>query len=76
MLSLDKILFILKDGNWHSIQAISESMNIPQNKLTNIIDFLKGFDFIKIDNTQKKLKLQPPLLKFINELSKHEQETA
>jgi predicted transcriptional regulator len=75
MLSLDKILLILKDGNWHSIQALSENINIPQNKLTHIIDFLTEFDFIQLDDTQKKAKLQKPLFKFINELARLEQET-
>jgi predicted transcriptional regulator len=76
MPSLDKILLTLKDGNWHNIQAISENINIPQNKFTHIIDFLTEFDFIQIDNTQKKVKLQPPLFKFIKELSRLEQEIA
>ena len=76
MLSLDKILLILKDGNWHSIQSISESINVPQDKMTHIIGFLTEFDFIQLDNTQKKVKLQPPLFKFINELARLEQETA
>jgi len=75
MLSLDKILFILKDGEWQSIQSISESINVPQDKMTHIIGFLTEFDFIQLDNTQKKVKLQPPLFKFINELSRLEQET-
>ena len=76
MLSLDKILLILKDGNWHTIQSISESINVPQDKMTHIIGFLTEFDFIQLDGTQKKVKLQPPLLKFINEMSRLEQETA
>ena len=76
MLSLDKILLILKDGEWQSIQSISESINVPQDKMTHIIGFLTEFDFIQLDNTQKKVKLQPPLFKFINELARIEQETA
>jgi predicted transcriptional regulator len=76
MLSLDKILLILKDGNWHAIQTLSENINIPQNKLIHVIDFLTEFDFIQLNDTQKKVKLQPPLFNFINELARLELETA
>ena len=76
MLSLDKILLILKDGEWHGIQALSEYINVPQDKMAHIIGFLTEFDFIQLDDTQKKVKLQPPLFKFINELSRLKQETA
>lgn len=46
MEELDVILELIKDSQWHSIGEIQKEVNLPSDKLNEIIRFLKEQAFI------------------------------
>ena len=73
---IDDILWLLKDGEWHDLQEIAEKVPLSPAKTELVVSFLAEYDFVQLNENTKEVKLQSPLLKFINELQRLEQETA
>ena len=76
MSTIDDILWLLKDGEWHDLKEIAEKVALPQTKAELVVSFLGEYDFIQLNENNKKVRLQPPLLEFIKEIQRLEQETA
>jgi len=64
---IGKILEILNDGQWHSIEDIklTEKLNDSQSKA--ITKFLSVYDFITLDEENKKMKLKETARKFLTQ---------
>ena len=73
---IDEILWLLKDGEWHDLKEIAEKAALPKVKAEMIVSFLGEYDFVQLNENTKKVRLQPPLLEFIKEIQRLEQETA
>ena len=73
---IDDILLLLKDGEWHDLQEIAEKVALSHTKTEVVFSFLAEYDFVQLNENTKEVKLQSPLLKFINELQRLEQKTA
>jgi DNA-binding IclR family transcriptional regulator len=76
MSTIDEILWLLKDGEWHSLEEIAEKAEIPQVKAEMVVSFLGEYDFIQINKDLKKVKLKPSILEFFNEIQRIEKEDA
>ena len=76
MSTIDDILWLLTDGEWHDLKEIAEKAALPQTKAELVISFLGEYDFVQLKENTKKVRLQPPSLEFIKELQHLEQETA
>jgi len=76
MSSIDNILLLLKDGEWHDLNQIAEKLPISPAKAELAVSFLAEYNFVKLTENTTKVKLQSPLFRFINELQRLEQETA
>ena len=74
MSTLDEVLYLLKDGKWHNIKEIAEKTELPENKAEAILEFLNDYDFIQLNETNKKTKLKPSTAKFIKEIQQLEKE--
>ncbi len=75
MLSMiDEILWSLKDGRWHTLREIAEKSYLVESKAKLIISFLSKYSFIQLDENEKKAKLLPQMLNFINEIQSLEKE--
>ena len=46
---IDDVLDLLKDGEWHNLKHLARDLKLNQEKLQQIIRFLKNLDLIKID---------------------------
>ncbi|MCW4014842.1 MAG: hypothetical protein NWF06_00570 [Candidatus Bathyarchaeota archaeon] len=73
MSTIDKILFLLKDGKWHDLNEITQKVTSSKTKSEMAVNFLKEYDFIK-QNQDTKVKLQPTILNFITTLQRLETE--
>jgi DNA-binding IclR family transcriptional regulator len=76
MSTIDEILWLLKDGEWHDLEEIAEKAEIPQVKAEMVVSFLGEYDFIQINKDLKKVKLKPSILEFFNEIQRIEKEDA
>ncbi|MQY62337.1 hypothetical protein GH146_03505 [archaeon] len=76
MSTIDEILWLLKDGEWHDLKEIAEKAALPKVKAETVVSFLGEYDFVQLNENTKKVRLQPPLLEFIKEIQRLEQETA
>ena len=74
MSALDNILWLLKNGKWHDVQEITNTLALPKAKTEIVISFLEEYNFIQLDEDVKKIKLQPSILEFIEGIQ-HLEET-
>jgi DNA-binding IclR family transcriptional regulator len=65
---IDDILFMLRNGDWCDLKDIAQKIAVPPTKALLIFDFLAEFDFIHLNKNTKRVKLQLPLLKFMNDI--------
>ena len=72
MSTIDEILWLLKDGNWHDLEEIVEKAEIPKVKTEMVLRFLNEYDFIQIKDL--KVKIKPSILEFFNEIQRIEKE--
>jgi len=74
--TLDEILWFLKDGKWHNLTEIIEKSPSTKPTTEMALSFLQEYNFIQIDENERKAKLHPPVLNFINEIQRVEKEEA
>lgn len=61
---IDRILELLQDFRWHSIEEINKETTIPDEKLNQILLFLQEQFLISKEN--EKLRITPKGLKFLD----------
>ena len=76
MTAIDEILWLLKDGEWHDLKEITEKTSLPKFKAEIAVSFLGKYDFILFNETARKVRLQPSMLDFIDEIQRIEKEEA
>jgi hypothetical protein len=54
---LEKLLNLLSDNVWHNIDEIAKTLEIPQDKLQQIIKFLTETDMIQHNSATNQIKL-------------------
>lgn len=72
MSTIDDVIMLLKDGKWHDIQEVTETVTLPKPKTEMIISFLTEYDFIQHEEDTKKIKLQTSMLEFIEGIQRLE----
>ncbi len=76
MSAIDEILWLLKDGEWHDLKEITEKVALPKFKVEIVVSFLGEYDFIQLNENFRRVKLQPSILEFIEEIQHLEKEEA
>jgi len=71
MSTIDDVIMLLKDGKWHDIKEVTETVTLPKSKTEMIISFLIEYDFIQQEGT-KKIRLQASMLEFIEGIQRLE----
>ncbi|MHC3128629.1 MAG: hypothetical protein IBV52_00940 [Candidatus Bathyarchaeota archaeon] len=74
MSTIDEILCLLKDGEWHDLKEITKKVALPKYKAEMAVSFLGEYDFIQLNENIRRVKLQPLILKFIEEIQRLEKE--
>ena len=66
MSAIDDVVDLLKDGEWHNLKDLAKNLKLNQEKLQQIIRFLKNLDLIKIDEKQEKALINLDLKQLIS----------
>ncbi len=74
--TIDEVLWSFKDGKWHSLTEITEKCSSPQSQVKIAVSFLREYGFIQVNDNERKAKLSPLTLKFIDEIQRVEREEA
>ena len=56
---------MLSDGQWHTVEEIQKRVKVHSNHIQRVIEFLKTYDLIVIDDLEKKIKLSKMTRKFL-----------
>lgn len=67
MVTVDRTLEILKDGEWHSLNAVIEELDLPEEKVKRILQFLTEFGFIVFDEKKERVRVDLEFQKFCGE---------
>lgn len=62
------ILEILGDGKWHRLLEIQQRIKTSRNNTKRIAEFLSEYEFIVIDQTREKIRLND-VAKFLSQTS-------
>jgi len=54
---LERLIALLSDNVWHNTNEMAEALQIPQNKLQQIITFLTDTDLIQHNSATNQIKL-------------------
>ncbi|MEM3622384.1 MAG: hypothetical protein QXZ02_02400 [Candidatus Bathyarchaeia archaeon] len=54
---LEKLLSLLSDNVWHSMEEITKTLDIPQEKFQQIIKFLTEADMIQYNSATNQIRL-------------------
>jgi DNA-binding IclR family transcriptional regulator len=65
---IDNILEMLKNGEWHDLDEISERTRLDRFKVELVTDFLAEYNFVELDRKEQKTRLTAPLLDFIKKI--------
>jgi hypothetical protein len=71
---IDEILWLLRDGEWHDLKEITENVAWSKFKVKIAINFLGEYDFIQLNKKEEKIRLQPSILKFLENIQRIERE--
>jgi len=67
--TIDQVLELLEDGDWHKLNEIARKSGLQQPKLEAVVDFLAEYEFIHVDKEQQEAKLTDPVLRFLKKSS-------
>jgi len=57
MATIDRALEILKDGKWHSLDALMDELRLPKKVIERVLRFLAEFGFIRLDEEAQRVKI-------------------
>lgn len=67
MATIERAFEILKDGEWHSLDAIIKDLHLPKVKARKIFRFLLEFGFVVFDEGERKVRIDLEFQKFYEE---------
>lgn len=68
MWKIDKILNLLKTGEWYSLQEVIDGCLLPESKVKLVLKFLNQFNFIEINDKEQKVRLRSQTFSFLNQI--------
>jgi hypothetical protein len=70
----ETILRLLENGKWHNLKDIEKETQLDSVKVENVTKFLASYNFVKLDRTKQKVKLDPPTGRFLKRIRQLENE--
>lgn len=71
---IDDVLLLLKDGDWHRITEVAQEISLSKDKTEKIVGFLKEYEFVKLKENMKEVRIQPTILEFLEQIQRLEKE--
>lgn len=65
MKALDRVLELLEDSEWHSLDETKAQIPLPEGKFAPILRFLADFGFITLEGERSVAKIKPLGLTFL-----------
>ncbi|MEM2906307.1 MAG: hypothetical protein QW587_11330 [Candidatus Bathyarchaeia archaeon] len=65
--SLDALLNLLEDGDWHSMDQIAAKLRIPEEKLLIALRFLSEFSFVEFREEWREARVTAHTRKWLTE---------
>lgn len=59
------VLEMLSDGKWHMIEEVRRKMKLNKNQIRQIAGFLLQYEFVSVDETGKKVRIEEAVRKFL-----------
>jgi len=70
----ETILRLLENGKWHYLKDIENKTQLNSVKVENVTKFLAKYNFVTLDETKQKVKLDPPTNRFLRRIWQLENE--
>jgi predicted transcriptional regulator len=67
---MGKILKLLSDGEWHTVDEIQERIRLTGSKVKRVIEFLKEYNLVIIDEGEHRIRLNDSVRKFLTQTVK------
>ena len=61
------LLDMLSDGKWHEADQLRQSMNLPEDEMKEILDFLGKYHFAEVDEKKDRLKVDKDFKKILTQ---------
>ena len=71
----ETILELLENGKWHYLKEIEEKTHLNNGKVEMVTKFLATYNFIKLDETKHRVKIDPPTNRFFKKIRKLEEKS-
>ena len=68
MATIDNLLDLLQDGQWHDLKQTTQKVGLYSAKAEMVISFLNEYGFIKLSEDSKQIKLQHMTLEFFAQI--------
>ena len=62
------VMDLLEDGTWHSLTEIGEKSDLHESKLEILANFLAEYDFMELDNAERKVRLAASIVDFLKRI--------
>jgi hypothetical protein len=70
----ETILRLLENGKWHYLKDIEREAHLNSFKVESVTKFLAKYNFVKLDEAKQKVKLDPPMSRFLKRIRRLENE--
>ncbi|MGD9130713.1 MAG: hypothetical protein PVH73_03970 [Candidatus Bathyarchaeota archaeon] len=70
----ETILRLLENGKWHHLEDIEKRTQLNRVKIEIVTRFLAKFNFVKLNEAEQKVKIDPITRKFLKKLRQLENE--
>jgi DNA-binding IclR family transcriptional regulator len=64
-----EILDVLGDGEWHTLRDVQQKTSLSRNQIQRLIEFLKEYGFVKVDETERRLRLDETVQELLMQTS-------
>jgi DNA-binding IclR family transcriptional regulator len=61
------MLEILTDGQWHLSAEIKRKMKLTNAQVKKVVDFLKEYDFVTVDDAERKIRINEEVRDFLSQ---------
>ncbi len=72
MSSLNRVLNLLKDGEYHKLSEVASSLRMKEEEVQGIIKTLADFGFITYDERRREVRMKPRLREIVLEQEREE----
>ena len=62
-----EMLEILNDGQWHLSAEIKRKMKLTNGQVKQVIDFLREYDFVTVDDATGKIRINEEVRNFLSQ---------